>query len=237
MKFKSGLAFSALFLCISVSANEIETNQTQLREQIQQAIKDHELTPRKQWAFEVRNYENEEGDISSSVASYNPQRDKEQRWQLLSIDGETPSQKQQRKFSKRQNSEDKEKQQSYRFKLRDIIQLDSLQLASEDEKRYQANFKVELEKLGKKASKKLQGVLTYNKENEFIEKVVITNTDSFSPVFSADIKEFSLSFDFSKIQNAILPQKYHLSMKGTFAFFTEIDEVSTNTFSDYRLIE
>lgn len=238
----SAPTLSALAILTSLNLPaHANTEQAQLKQQIDNAISRFEQTPRKQWAYQVSNYENEEGNITSSIERYDPALETSQHWQLLEINGEEPSQKQLEKFYQRKNKakqkKDKNKEeQSFSFQLRDMIVIDSLQLVSEDDNDLKASFEVELERLGEKASKKLQGVLTYSKQDEYIQHLAINNTDSFSPVFSADIKEFSISFHFGKMNDAILPQKYEMNMKGSFAFFTEIDEVSTTTFSNYRFV-
>ena len=93
-----------------------------------------------------------------------------------------------------------------------------------------------LSQLGNDVSKKLQGTLRFDKTQHYIDSIEISNTANFSPLFSADITEFSLTLRFTKIDSAILPQQQQLRMKGTFAFFTKIDEVSTDTFSDYHYV-
>lgn len=234
----------AACMCLSLpgfaqQADKQDLQKNALQQQIDHAISQFENTPRKQWAYQVKNYENEEGEISSSLESYDPSRTSGKPWLLLSINGETPNKKQIKKFDKRkkQASEAAEKEeQSIRFRLRDLIVIDSLQLVSQNNYSLQASFNVELERLGSSASKKLKGVLTYDKDNEYIEKIEINNTDSFSPIFSADIKEFTLTMNFDKLNGAVLPEKYEMNMKGSFAFFTEIDEVSQSTFSDYRFV-
>ncbi|WP_156413600.1 hypothetical protein [Lacimicrobium alkaliphilum] len=120
------------------------------------------------------------------------------------------------------------------MKLRDIIQIETLQLLSEDPHRFQASFAVYLNQLGEEASQKLKGSLIFDKGQQYIETIEIINTGTFSPVFSADISEFRLTLRFIKIDTVVLPERQELAMKGTFAFFTEIDEVSTDRFSDYR---
>ena len=243
MQFTARFTVTTLVMCLAVPVYGTGIASTQLQLTIAQAISRYEETPREKWAFQMSSYENEEGDISSSVVSFDPARNKQQPWQLLSIDGKIPTAKQQRTFAKRHNKNDgqekvpQKEQQSFRFKLRDLIVLDSLTLLSEDENLLRAKFAVELQKLGVEASKKLTGELLYNKRQKFIEQVVIRNTAPFSPMFSAKITQFSLTFEFDIIHNAVLPQKYHLNMQGSFAFFTEINEVSSNTFSDYRLLE
>lgn len=206
-----------------------------LQQSITQAIHKFEQTSRKDWSYRISRYENEEGDISSSIELFDPTAEPDKQWTLLQIDNQDPTAKQIRKFArnKLEQAEDGD-QQSISVKLRDIIQIESLQLLSEDHKELTARFDVHLSQLGEETSEKLKGSLIFSKNQKFIEAIEITNTEPFSPVFSADINEFRLTFRFIKIDDAILPDQQALAMKGTFAFFTRIDEVSTDRFSDYR---
>jgi hypothetical protein len=208
----------------------------QLKQTITQAIRDFELTPRQDWSYTVSRYESEEGDITSSIEQYDPLLEGTQKWSLLSLNGQTPSQSEQQAFgdTKREKLE-KEGEQTFHIKLREIIHVDSLVLLDEDESLLRANFRVNLSQLGDTATEKLSGTLLFNKQQAFIENIQIVNNEAFSPMFSAKITDFSLNLSFLKIDEAILPHQHALSMKGTFAFFTDIDEESVDTYSDYQM--
>jgi len=210
--------------------------QSQLKQKISQAITKFEQTSREHWAYQVSRYENEEGEISSSIESFTPGAEQAKQWTLLSINGEKPTERQAKEFvdSKLKQAEKQEKGANYALKLGEIINLDSLELESETDSHLKAGFKVYLSKLGEDAKGKLQGVLSYNKQVQFIESITIINTADFSPMFSAKISDLKLSFTFISINNKVLPKQQELQMKGSFAFFTEIDEVSTDTFSKYH---
>ena len=208
-----------------------------LKQNISQAITQFEQTPREQWSYRISRYENEEGDVTSSIELFDPAKEMEKRWSLLQINGETPTEKQLKKFTKdKVKKASKKEKGNISIALQDIVQLEGMQLIDEKADNLRASFDVNLERLGDKASQSLQGVLTYNKNAHFIETIEITNTDTFSPVFSAKITDFKLTFRFVKIDEAVLPHEHELQMKGTFAFFTEIDEVSKDTISDYRFV-
>jgi hypothetical protein len=211
---------------------------TYLKEAIANAIKDFEQSRRNEWSFEVTRFENEEGDISTSLERFTPHQDLRQRWSLELINGQLPTKKQVNDFiaNKVKSAENKENGNNLSIKLADLIQLDSISFATEDELKVQANFNVYLKKLGKQNSKKLQGLLSYDKNNQFIETVTITNTHAISPMFSAEITDLKLTFSFIKIEETILRYQNQLTMKGSFAFFTDIDESSTDTYSDYKYI-
>lgn len=219
------------------AVDELPTAAADLQSTIAAAISQFEQRSRRDWAYRVDRYENEEGDISSSIELYDPANAPDSQWQLLSINGRTPDNKQQRKFAAAKQQQAKAAgQQSFSVTLSELIQLDSLQLTFDSPQYLQASFGVHLSQLGNDVSKKLQGSLRFNKTLHYIDSIEISNTANFSPLFSANISEFNLTLRFTKIDNAILPQQQQMRMKGTFAFFTQIDEVSTDTFSDYRYV-
>lgn len=211
--------------------------QLDLQQAISQSITQFEQTSRGDWSYRIMHYENEEGDVSSSTALFDPTEGLSSQWSLLSINGHTPTPKQTLKFIKnKQKDKQSNDQQSFSIKLSDIILVESLRVVYEDSDSLHASFDVYLSRLGEEATKNLQGVLTFTKQQGFIESIKITNSSDFSPMFSAKITDFTLEFQFQKIDNAILPLQNDLFMKGSFAFFTEIDEISTTTYLDYQYV-
>lgn len=225
-------------LSLPVTAETASEQVTSIKEKVESAISKFEQTNRNNWAFQISRYENEEGEVTSSIEQFEPRNTLDEQWTLLSANGQPPSQKQQKRFRDEKLKQEKErnskKEHSHSIALREIINTDSLQLSSEDEHYISMNFKVYLKRLGKKASSKLQGELKYNKKHQFIEQITIINTDDFSPMFSANISKLALTFSFITINETVLPHKQELTMKGTFAYFTEIDEVSTDSYSNYQ---
>jgi len=215
-------------LALPSLANAMD-KQTQVQSLVEDAIVNFQKTELKQWSFQVERYENEEGDITSSLEQFQPLKDGDDNWLLLRKNGKPATPKQQQAFSKKMNKDNKQ-EKSLNIKLSELINTESLELTHNNATHLQANFPVWIEKLGEDAKGKLQGALTYNKQNQFIEEIRITNTDSFSPVFSASISDLELVLTFIYKQGFVLPHQKILNMKGSFAFFTEIDETSTDTF-------
>ena len=210
-------------------------SQQSLEQKISLAISKFEQTPREHWRYQISRYENEEGDITSSIEQHDPSLALGKKWTLLSHNGNEPTEKQAQKFVKSKLEEATHKSgHNYSIKLREIIQLDSVQFEYQDQNILQASFAVDLSKLGDEANETLRGTLTFNKQLEFIETLEITNSRAFSPVFSANITDFQLTFTFYKIDDAILPHQQKLNMQGSFAFFTQIHEESIDTFSYYQ---
>jgi len=237
MTQKSWLVMALLGYSCSVTATASLTPDNSIfKQKIEQAITDFQQTHKKDWAYQVTRYENEEGEITSSVEHYTPSLSVKNQWKLISISGEEPTTKQQNKFikSKHEQINNKEKNADYSVKLRELINLDSLQWLSDNDSHIQMSFQVSLKKLGEDAEGKLQGTLSYNKQHKFIEEIIIVNNAEFSPMFSASISDLAITFNFIKIKEAILPLKHELHMKGRFAYIYPIDEVSTDTYSNYE---
>lgn len=232
MTTKIPLLLACLAWSLSLSAAEqTPENLDLLKHQIALAITKFEQTKMERWAYRVTRFENEEGDITTSTEAFTPHPEIDQQWALIETNGERPTKKQRRQFQKDKREQEKG---SYTIKLRNIINQDSLMLKHQTHSHLEMSFDANLEKLGKDASDNLQGSLSYNKELGFIEHITIVNNAPFSPMFSANISEFRLTFDFASIENSILLQQQAMAMKGSFALFTEIDEVSTDTYTDYH---
>jgi len=242
MKKKYCLLLVFLFVIFNVSAavngagvNTIEL--ASLKELISRAIIKVEKTDKSLWSYKISRNENEEGDISSSIEQYSPQTSEP--WALKQINGQAPTKKQLEKFVKnkqeQRNTDKKEKQQeeNIQIPLRKLINSESLYLVSNDEQHIVMAFNVYIKKLGKDSFGKLQGKLFYQKEQQFIEKISIWNNAEFSPMFTANITDLELTFIFVHINGAVLVKRNEMMMKGSFAYFTEINETSLDNYSEY----
>ena len=225
------ICFGAVF---NVSAAENTTAElASLKETVNRAILKVEQTQKKLWSYEVSRYEDEEGDISSSIEQHSPESDEP--WLLKQINGKSPSKKQIKKFAKKkqEQSNAQKPENNIQLPLRKLINTDSLTLVSNDDKHLVMAFSVYIKKLGKDAKGKLQGKLVYQKDKQFIEKITIWNNADFSPMFTANITDLALTFMFVSINGAVLIEKNEMKMKGSFAYFTEINESSIDSFSNY----
>jgi len=225
------ICFGAVFNITAAENTNAEL--ISLKEKINLAIMKVEDTQRGLWSYNISRYENEEGDISSSIEQYSPQASEP--WLLKQINGQLPTEKQIKKFAKKKQEQNSTKKQgsNIQIKLRELIDHESLALVSTDEKNIVMAFNVYFTKLGKDSIGKLQGQLIYQKGEQFIEKISIWNNAELSPMFTAKITDLAITFTFSHINGAVLTKQNEMKMKGSFAYFTEINETSLDTFSDY----
>lgn len=203
-------------------------------EKIERAIIKFETTQPEYWSYNISRYENEEGEVTSSIEQYNPLS--AEPWLLKQVNGITPSTEQAKQFSQQKRDQENSRKESgnIKLKLRELINQQSLFLVSNNESTIVMRFSVELKKLGKDAIGKLQGELIYRKDDAFIETITIWNKAPFSPMFTANITDLKIIFTFTHIDGAVLTKKNEMQMKGTFAYFTEINETSLDAFSDYK---
>lgn len=221
--------FGAVFNVITAEITTAEL--VSLKEKINRAITKVEQTQRGHWSYQISRYEDEEGDISSSIEQHSPQAIEP--WLLKQINGQAPTPKKIEKFAKQKQSNNQKKGVNLQLPLRKLINPESLSLVSNDEQHIVMAFNVDIKKLGEDSIGKLQGTLVYQKEKQFIEKISIWNNSEFSPMFTVNITDLALTFTFVHINGAVLPKQNAMKMKGSFAYFTEINETSVDNFSDY----
>jgi hypothetical protein len=228
-----------LLICCGAAFNitAAENNSAELislKEKVNRAIIKVEQTEKELWSYKISRYEDEEGDISSSIEQYSPQAS--ERWILKQLNGQLPTKKQIDRFTKKKQKQSNTKKHgsNIQIKLRELIDHQSLSLVSTDEKNIVMAFNVYLQKLGKDSIGKLQGQLIYQKDEQFIEKISIWNNAEFSPMFTAKITDLAITFSFSHINDSVLIKQIEMKMKGSFAYFTEINETSLDVFSGYQ---
>lgn len=232
---KLQLSTSLMVFCListSVSAKQTNFTNPELIKLANLALTKLEQTNVSAWAFEASMYENEEGDVSSSLQRHEPTEDNKGSWSLLMIDGDKPTEKQQQKFRK-DKMKSKHSDQDFGVAIRKILNVPSITLSSETDSHIMMSFDVRLERLGEDSWGKLMGIAHYHKEGAFIERIEINNNDEFSPMFGSSISELKLSLDFIEVNGSVLIKQKDLQMKGSFAHFMEIDEVSSDKYSKY----
>jgi hypothetical protein len=224
------------YVLAAFSSNATENTPEQLitaKEKVSNAIIKFEMTDKARWSYCLSRYEDEEGDITSSIEQYSPQLSEP--WLLKQRNGEQPTDKQIKHFAETKHAQHNTNNEggNNRLKLRKLINEDSLSFVSTNEKHIVMAFDVNLKKLGKDSIGKLKGELTYQKEKQFIEKISIQNNAEFSPMFTANIIDLAITFSFLEINGAVLIKQNEMKMKGSFAYFTEINETSLDKFSNY----
>ena len=232
------IKYCLLLICFGVVFNGIAAQNTtaelaSFKEKVNRAIIKFENTNKELWSYKISRYEDEEGDISSSIEEHLPHTSK--RWFLRQINGQLPTKKQIRNFAKQKQkqSNTQKPEQNIQLTLRELINPESLSLVSTNEKSIVMAFDVYMKKLGKDSIGKLKGKLVYKIEEQYIQQISVWNNAVFSPIFTAKITDLAITLTFSHINGAILAKQNKMKMQGSFAYFTDINETSVDNFSDY----
>ena len=215
-------------------ATDAANSEKALKQTITNAIERFEQTQLSDWSHQISRYENEEGDVTSSVERYTADKPESERWTLITRNGEQVTEKQQRAFRKKKLDQDNNVNIS--LDLNQLIVNDSLRLQRETQNTIIASFDVYFEQLGKTASEHLSGTLLYSKSDAFIETINIVNNEPFSPMLAATLDDLSLTLTFTLQEDFVLPHRIDFQMQGRFAIFSEIDEVSTDEYTDFIYI-
>ena len=240
--------FSVLALAITTSSfAEAEAQATTTwQTKIDAALNKFENRRQLDWSFTVKGFEDEEGEVTQQIETYQPAETIEASWTLVEVNGEAPSEERLKDYYERKRKrfeeaqeqaeeQDGEQEQSFSIIIRDLIIFDTLKLDSETETHSILSFDVNFDQRGIDAGDALTGKLFYDKKGAYIDRMEITNVESFSPAFSADIEKFSIAFAFQQIEKVVLPTLMSMNLEGTYAFFADIKEVSEVRYEDYRL--
>lgn len=230
----ASICYSSSVLAIASEAVLPEINR---QAQVKAAIDRFEQTALQHWAFCLNSAENEEGQLTSSVECFDPRRPAGQQWLLQLSNGQPAGAEQQRSYQAGKKKQAKQgRSLNVTIKLSRLIVADSVRLSHEDAKYWYGDFTVDIAKLGKTASKQLQGQLRFDKSGHFIDQIEINNRAAFSPMFGSNIHYFQLKLSFIQLEQTILQLRQDLTMRGTFAFVTPIDEVSSDVFTDFQYV-
>jgi hypothetical protein len=228
----------SLIVCLIANQAHSETIKTDLLEHQNNVRTSFELfskTNRKKFSYTITKYENEEGDVTSSLETYSPAATIPRSWSLIELNGEIPTKKQVNNYLNNKSKKKDKSKNNQSISISQLVDIDTLHILNEDNEFIKSSFKVGYSRFGEDAKEKLEGILTYDKKNRFVKNLEIINNDNFSPMFSADINKLKLTLNFIKIKNAILPLSTTMRLVGSMAMFIEIDEISTVDYSNYSL--
>lgn len=233
--FKLLISLIVCLIANQAHSETIKTDQLEHQNNVRASFKLFSETKRKNFSYTITKYENEEGDVTSSLETYSPAESIAQSWSLIELNGEIPTTAQVNKYLKNKSKKKDKSKNNQSISISQLVDIDTLQILNENNEFIKSSFKVGYSRFGEDAKKKLEGILTFDKNNQFVQNIEIINNDNFSPMFSADINKLKLTLSFIKIKNAILPLSTKMRLVGSMAMFIEIDEISTVDYSNYTL--
>lgn len=197
----------------------------------------------KQWAFTQTTHRKDK----IKIEQYTPGMVGDSSWQLLSLNGEVPTEEQLKKYNEQKSTEKKEAESkaaksskddhSVAVKTSDMVKLDTLKVLEENESEWVMSFQPNIADFDAEVNKNLSGRLHLTKNGHYVNRMVMDNIDTLSPYFSVKINKFHLSMEFMKVtDNVLVPKQVETIMSGKALFVKNIEEDSQQSFSNYHLV-
>jgi hypothetical protein len=180
------------------------------------------------WFFTMEVLEEDELRVIRS----DPHRAKDDRRQLLSVNGAAPDEAHLEKFrdaeEKRIGDIDPEKA-GYTY----MVDTDTLHLLERGDEYLKVSFIPRIVAL-EESREQMQGTLLLNTLTQQIEQIEIYNTEKLSPAFSVTVDTFRLALAFQQEQGEILLHKLESHAVGKAGFLKSFNSLVAVAFSDYR---
>ena len=168
------------------------------------------------------------------VSRNDPTRKEGARRELVSVNGESPTEERVDEFRKQEASRHEgrggERSQS---EFSEMVDFSTLALLEVVNGQALLSFTPVLDGL-EKESDKLNGTLRMNADTHMIEELSLVNTAKISPAFSVSFKTFNMSFSFSPVEGETLLSRMTTSVEGKAGFLKKFKSSSEITFSDYQ---
>ena len=170
------------------------------------------------------------------VSRNDPTRKEGARRELISVNGESPTEERVDEFRKqealRRKGRGGKRSQS---EFSDMVDFSTLALVEIVNGQALLSFTPVLEGL-EKESDKLNGTLRMNADTHMIEALSLVNTAKISPAFSVSFTTFNMSFSFARVDGETLLSRMTTSVEGKAGFLKKFKSSSEITFSDYQRI-
>lgn len=174
---------------------------------------------------------------------FDPSKEKGERWELLELNGRPASDDEKQHFIDKKNgkiSASKDSPLSISMpEISSLIDASSLLVIKDTENQtiYQFTPKID-QPLLKGVMKHLEGEIYFNKEAGYIEKVAVTNSESFTPLPSVTIKKLYAHILLQKLPDSdhVVVTETEMMAKGKKLFVSSIDEDMKSEFSDHELV-
>ncbi len=168
------------------------------------------------------------------VASYDPSRADELKWQLISVDGEPPSDKRVSKYRKQKEGQEERNGARGFSEMVDESSVERIEETAEEVTyRFQPIFfadKPEQNKL-------MVGLVIINKNDASIRQMEYYNTAKVKPVAIVTIEKLHSVMEFTTMPDGEqVPLKTKTHTKGKAFVFKKFDEHYVQEFSDYRKV-
>lgn len=234
--FKGIKLYSALAICLTLSANaETSNNETILQDVKKQVqnIQWHTLNDSDAWGFTIETQlDNGNGKLQQRVQRYDPNLELNKQWQLIEQSKEKPSKAILHEYGKIQESI-RSSEPPVNSENVDIVYLMTLKFEKSTGNYVVFSFKPRLSMFDEEVNEVFDGKLYFNKAKNYIEKLTISASEVFSPGFSVEVEKYDMDIEVSKIAGELHVTKIKSDKSGSAFIFSSFDEISTRKLSDF----
>jgi hypothetical protein len=180
------------------------------------------------WAFT----ESRLSDDTLWVSRFDPRRVEGKRWELLSVDGRTPTDDEQREFA--QDKEDYDSSDS--DQRLNIVNVETLELIAEDDQSWLLRFVPDEDKV--QFVENIDATVRIMKDGRYLQSVDLRNTADITPGWGTKIGTFLVQFDFGPaVDNGpIVPKRMKIQVGGRVLLFIGISETEAIEYRDFERV-
>lgn len=228
MKFAIRLAIAALLL----PAHALASDYAALLDDAAAALDDDYMSD---WAFTETSADSE----ITTVARYHPARPGNERWNLLTVNGHPPTDKEVAAFREDKAGEDPGNNDDDRDNdVEEMVQPDSLSLIEETDEHWLFSFSPSEDEDDEGFLKHVDATLKIVKHGPYIEFISLRSNKPFKPRFGVKISELvtHLSFGPAAAGGPIVPESVDIRVRARAFLAIGIDETVSISFSDYEYV-
>ena len=228
MKFSIGLAMAALLLPMHVAASDYSA----LFDEAAGALdNDYESD----WAFTETSVESE----VTTVARYNPARPADARWNLLAVNGRSPTDEEVAEFREEKAADDRgNDDDDPENDVEELVQPDSLSLIEETDDHWLFSFVPTEDEDDEGFFEHVDAKLRIVKDGPYVKLISLQSNKPFRPQMGVKIKDCltRLTFSPAAADGPIVPISINIRIRIRAFLFIRVDETISISYSDYEYV-
>jgi len=232
------LSISTFFYVAAEEQLQRNKNLDAYKEIIASSLSSVDKTQSGSWEYQINKVLTVDGKTNITIEKFSPDEDVYRQWFLEKINNKAPNNKQLEEYLADKREEIGEgilsKENNSLIKLIDI---NSLQIESDNNEIVQLSFNGFYPKFGDGAMGKIDGVLTLDLKNNYVTQIKLKNNEEFTARVILHIKQWKMMLFFDKYQETIVLKERQLNTKGTVAIFKDIEVSAHVIFDHYQLAE
>jgi hypothetical protein len=180
----------------------------------------------KNWAFTESNLT----DGERWVGRFDPRKEDDERWTLLSVAGRKPNADELRKFAR-----DKEEHETSDSSGRvDIVDVETVELLEETENHWILKFVPDEDEV--EFIENVDATAKISKDGRYLEAIDLRNNGDIKPGFGTKISTFIIHFEFGPAiaDGPIVPRNMAIQVSGRALLFIAFDETEIIEYSDFE---